>query len=64
MLKCSEFLKTHSTIKTLKEMSELCGVQVRTLQNWYANNQRAFICMMLGAEREKESLDDNIQSQI
>ncbi len=55
-MKCSEFVRKYSSIKTLKELSELSGVQVRTLQNWYDNNKGAFVCILAGAISDKDEL--------
>ena len=59
ILKCSDFVKKNSSLVSLKEFSELSGIQVRTLQNWYEKNQRAFICMMVGAMCEKDSVGNS-----
>ena len=55
-MKCSEFVRKHTTIKTLGELSEITGIQVRTLQNWYNDNKKAFVSILVGAYCEKESL--------
>lgn len=57
-VKCSDYVKKHSNLSSLKEFSEICGIQVRTLQNWYEKNQNAFICMMMGAMCEKDSVEN------
>ena len=57
-VKCSYYVKSHSTLKSLREFSEICGIQIRTLQNWYDKNQRAFICIMVGAMCEKDSVEN------
>lgn len=58
MMKCSSFVKRHSNLKTLKEFSGICGIKVRTLQNWYVKNQSAFLCIMVGAMCEKDSIEN------
>lgn len=47
-MKCSEYVKERG-MKSLSLFSEISGVQIRTLQNWYENNRVQFDCILAGA---------------
>ncbi len=47
-MKCSEYVKERG-MKSLSLFSEISGVQIRTLQNWYDHNRKQFDCILAGA---------------
>ncbi len=54
-MKCSEYVKSEG-IKSLTLLSEITGVPITTLRDWYKTRRKAFEYLVIGVKVEQERI--------